>query len=389
MLQIINKEDCCGCSACVQICPKCCISMYEDNEGFLYPEINKDICVNCHLCENVCPVLHQGNPHQTLRTYAAKNKKEDIRSQSSSGGVFSLLAEYIIDRGGVVFGARFNEKWEVIHDYVEVKEGIAAFRGSKYVQSQIGDSYKKVEFFLKQSREVLFSGTPCQIAGLNYYLRKKYDNLLTVDLVCHGVPSPGVWRKYLRDQILNKDQSRISNIQFRDKRLGWKNFSFTIWGYSNINKNVPTILLTESLKNNVFMIGFLKNLYLRPSCYNCPCRNFKSGSDITIGDYWGVENYYHTYDDDKGVSLVCVNTSYGMKIYSLLMVDGFETPYEYTLSANSCLEKSVTIPKFRNIFWLSFQHEGFDSIERICGKMNPNFIHRAFSWIRSRIQYNK
>ena len=183
MLQIINKEDCCGCSACVQICPKCCISMYEDNEGFLYPEINKDICVNCHLCENVCPVLHQGNPHQTLRTYAAKNKKEDIRSQSSSGGVFSLLAEYIIDRGGVVFGARFNEKWEVIHDYVEVKEGIAAFRGSKYVQSQIGDSYKKVEFFLKQSREVLFSGTPCQIAGLNYYLRKKYDNLLTVDLV--------------------------------------------------------------------------------------------------------------------------------------------------------------------------------------------------------------
>lgn len=117
--------------------------------------------------------------------------------------------------------------------------------------------------------------------------KKKYDNLLTVDLVCHGVPSPGVWRKYLRDQILNKDQSRISNIQFRDKRLGWKNFSFTIWGYSNINKNVPTILLTESLKNNVFMKGFLKNLYLRPSCYNCPCRNFKSGSDITIGDYWG------------------------------------------------------------------------------------------------------
>ena len=180
--------------------------------------------------KNVCPVLHQGNPHRTLRTYAAKNKKEDIRSQSSSGGVFSLLAEYIIDRGGVVFGARFNEKWEVIHDYVEVKEDIAAFRGSKYVQSQIGDSYKKVEFFLKQSREVLFSGTPCQIAGLNYYLRKKYDNLLTVDLVCHGVPSPGVWRKYLQDQILNKDQSRISNIQFRDKRLGWKNFSFTIWG---------------------------------------------------------------------------------------------------------------------------------------------------------------
>lgn len=190
MIEIKDKKDCCGCSACVQKCPKQCISLKEDNEGFLYPEVDKSMCINCGLCEKVCPVLHQGESRKPLKVYAAKNQDEEIRRQSSSGGIFTLLAEKTIQDGGVVFGARFDEHWEVKHDYTETIEGLAAFRGSKYVQSRMEDNYRKAEMFLKQGRKVLFSGTPCQVAGLKRFLRKYYGNLLTIDMVCHGVPSP-------------------------------------------------------------------------------------------------------------------------------------------------------------------------------------------------------
>jgi coenzyme F420-reducing hydrogenase beta subunit len=175
--------------------------MQEDREGFLYPEIDKESCVGCDVCEEVCPSVHPKAPRTPLRVYAAKNKDEAIRLQSSSGGIFTLLAEKIIDRNGVVFGARFNEDWEVVHGYVETKEKLSVFRGSKYVQSRIGESYKQAEEFLKAGRFVLFSGTPCQVAGLKLFLKKEYENLVTVDLICHGVPSPGVWRKYLDEFI--------------------------------------------------------------------------------------------------------------------------------------------------------------------------------------------
>ena len=201
MIEIKDKKDCCGCSACVQRCPKQCITLKEDNEGFLYPIVDKKTCIDCGLCEKVCPILHQGEPQKPLKVYAAKNLNEEIRRQSSSGGIFTLLAEQVIQEGGVVFGARFDENWEVKHDYTETIEGLAVFRGSKYVQSRIEDNYKKAEEFLKQGRKVLFSGTPCQIAGLKRFLRKEYEELLTVDFVCHGVPSPGVWRKYLKETV--------------------------------------------------------------------------------------------------------------------------------------------------------------------------------------------
>ena len=201
MINIIDKKNCCGCNACVQHCPKSCVTMQEDEEGFLYPIVDQEACIDCGLCEKVCPVLNQGEERKPLQVYAANNPNEEIRMQSSSGGVFTLLAETIIQEGGVVFGARFNDDWEVIHDYTETKEELAAFRGSKYVQSRIGDSYCQAEQFLKKGRKVLFTGTPCQIAGLNLFLRKEYGNLLTVDFICHGVPSPGVWKSYLEELI--------------------------------------------------------------------------------------------------------------------------------------------------------------------------------------------
>lgn len=195
MIHITDKSKCCGCNACVQRCPKQCIAMREDEEGFLYPKVDVAVCIDCGLCEKVCPVINQNVPKEPLQVFAAKNKNEDQRLRSSSGGVFILLAENIIKQGGVVFGARFDKNWEVEHGYAETLEELEPLMRSKYVQSRIGNTYKEAEMFLKQGRKVLFVGTSCQIAGLHKFLRKEYENLLTVDFICHGVPSPGVWRK--------------------------------------------------------------------------------------------------------------------------------------------------------------------------------------------------
>ena len=195
MIEIRNKRDCCGCNACVQKCPQQCIGQSEDAEGFIYPQVDKARCVGCGLCEKVCPVINQNPKSKPLKVMAGRNGNEEIRMVSSSGGAFTLLAGEIIGRGGVVFGARFDENWNVVHSYTECTDGLAAFRGSKYVQSRIGETFSQAEKFLKQGREVLFTGTPCQIAGLRRFLGKEYDNLLAMDIVCHGVPSPGVWKE--------------------------------------------------------------------------------------------------------------------------------------------------------------------------------------------------
>lgn len=189
MIHIEDKSRCCGCAACMQRCPKLCITMSEDEEGFLYPKVDVSLCIDCGLCEKTCPVINQDEPHEPFAVYAAKNKDEKTRRESSSGGIFTMLAEQTIKSGGVVFGAKFNEQWEVEHGGVETIDDLAALRGSKYLQSRIGETYQEAERFLKEGREVLFSGTPCQIAGLKKYLRKDYPALLTVDVICHGAPS--------------------------------------------------------------------------------------------------------------------------------------------------------------------------------------------------------
>jgi len=320
MVDIKEKNECCGCNACVQRCPESCITMREDNEGFPYPEVDREVCIDCGLCEKVCPVIHQGDKRKPLAVYAVKHKDDKIRISSSSGGAFTALAESVIDEDGVVFGAKFDEDWSVFHDYTDTKEGLAAFRGSKYVQSRVGDSFKKAEYFLKAGRKVLFSGTPCQIAGLKLFLRKEYDNLLTVDFICHGVPSPGVWREYLKEETarqcggknsvlshpnIKERDARIESISFRDKRLGWKKYSFALTlSVPNGHGAKNTVLLSEPLNKNIFLRGFLTNLYLRPSCHACPAKSFKSGSDITISDFWGGQSIIPEWNDDKGISVM-------------------------------------------------------------------------------------
>ena len=359
MIEISDKKDCCGCSACVQKCPKQCISLKEDEEGFLYPVVDKETCIDCGLCEKVCPILHQGKERKPLKVYAAKNQNEEIRLQSSSGGVFTLLAEEVIQEGGVVFGARFDEHWEVKHDFTETIDGLSAFRGSKYVQRRMEDNYQKVESFLRQNRKVLFCGTPCQVAGLKRFLRKEYDNLLTIDFVCHGVPSPGVWRQYLKEMksklSKNKSNVDVENISFRDKKTGWKNYSFSLkCSKLGIDGESKTDSYVELARNNIFMKGFLADLYLRPSCYACPAKCGKSGSDITIGDLWGAPSIIVQEDDDKGTSLVLINKDIPyLKNYLSLWVK--EVDYSSALAYNICIERSVGETKKRAVFYSSIK----------------------------------
>ena len=295
--------------------------MQSDEEGFLYPIVDTQKCIDCGLCENVCPIINRGKSRSPINVFAAKNNNEEIRIKSSSGGIFTLLAEKIIIEGGVVFGAKFDKNWDVKHGYTETIEGLAAFRGSKYVQSQIEDNYQKAEKFLKQGRKVLFSGTPCQIAGLKCFLRKEYENLTTIDFICHGVPSPGVWRKYLKETVIHmcekktalpgsisKRNTHIESISFRDKNLGWKKYSFTLTLSITSNNGIKnTVLLQSSKYKNPFLIGFLRDLYLRPSCHQCPAKEFNSGSDVTIADFWGINKYMKNQNDHKGHSLIFIH----------------------------------------------------------------------------------
>ena len=372
----------------------------------MYPFVDIEKCINCGLCERVCPIINQGKPRSPLKVFAAKNKNEEIRLKSSSGGIFTLLAESIIQEGGVVFGARFDESWNVIHDYTEAIEGLEAFRGSKYVQSRIGKSFQQVESFLKTGRKVMFTGTPCQVAGLKKYLRKEYENLLTVDFVCHGVPSPLVWQEYLNkvicskkefsgntDLLFDKRAPEITGISFRDKLNGWKKFGFVVYAKcsseKDINKGLSTesrVLLHEPFYENVFMKGFLCDIFLRPSCYACPAKSGKSGADITLGDFWGIENHFPKFDDDKGISLVMIQTQKGQSFFTS-MENGsfFEVSYGEALAGNLAIERSAKCAsKYRSLFWES--EDKVTNILRVISKMKPGITRRCVDFIKRKIR---
>ena len=319
-------KDCCGCEACSQVCPKHCITMQLDKEGFLYPVVDKTDCIDCHLCKKVCPVINRNEPNLPIEVCVATSNDENVRLNSSSGGIFTALAERVIEAGGVVFGAMFDGDWNVIHGYVEEKAELERLRGSKYVQSHIGNSYREAEQFLKQGRQVLFSGTPCQIAGLRRFLRKQYENLLMVDVICHGVPSPGVWKRYLREEVarqcdpkntvlprpIHGRDAHIEGISFRDKTLGWEKFSFALVLSTTDGRGEKFSFCSRShLHENPFLKGFIADLFLRPSCYHCAVKNFSSGSDLTLADGWGIWNYKPEWDDDKGTSCVVVLSEKG------------------------------------------------------------------------------
>lgn len=347
MIKIDNKANCCGCSACAQVCPKSCVTMKADEEGFLYPIVNADSCINCKLCEKVCPHINNKKFDFPIKAYAVAHPDLKVRKLSSSGGAVTSIAEKIINNGGVVFGAVFDEGWNVKHQSICKIEDLKLIRGSKYVQSEIGNStYIEVEKLLKNNKNVLIVGTPCQIRGLNLYLKKEYSNLITVDIICHGVPSPKVWQHYLSKY---KKRGKIIQVEFRNKDLrGWEAYNFHLL-YQNRSGQMKAVY--EDIKQNPFMRGFIHDLYSRPSCSLCPAKNFNSGSDFTCGDFWGIKETYPEYYDENGVSILSVNTIKGDKFLKGLNAVMLPVDIEKAFAFNSSARISSKQHKFRSFFF--------------------------------------
>lgn len=359
-IKIGEKKNCMGCYACVNICPVSCISMNNDNEGFWYPEVDYDKCIECGKCIDVCPIINKTTVNNNPVAYACINDDESIRMKSSSGGMFTLIAEQIIDDGGGVFGVKFDEEFNAMHDYAEEKEDLEQFRGSKYVQSKIGNTYKQAKKFLDQGKKVLFTGTPCQIGGLKSYLRKDYYNLLCIDIICHGVPSPKVWKKYISHQesIHSKSTKKVS---FRRKDAGWKGSSISLLFENDIE-------YLQNHKKDIYMKAFLKNISLRPSCYECNFKTLHRESDITLADFWGVEHMVPEMDDNKGTSLIFVNSKAGESLLERIenRIIYKEVPINQSVKYNSAAIRSVKYNSKRNIFFNKLDKEEFESLVRSC-----------------------
>jgi len=310
MITIVETQNCTGCYSCSSICPEHCIAMQSDSEGFWYPTADRDTCVECGLCEKVCPMQRKAEVKNDPQAYACRNKDESVRLLSSSGGLFTLIAGQIISNRGVVFGASFNHDFTVSHSYVETMENLEGLRGSKYVQSKIGDTYKQIKGFLSQGQLVLFSGTPCQIGGLKAYLQNDYEKLFCVDIICHGVPSPEVWQKYVAYRE-KRAKSPTRRISFRRKDEGWKRFSVS-FSFENNTEYLQT------LDKDLYMQAFLRDICLRPSCHACNFKTLHRQSDITLADFWGIQHILPEMDDDKGTSLLLLNSNSGKKMFECI-----------------------------------------------------------------------
>ena len=354
MIEIKDKSKCSGCHSCMNICPKNCIEMKVDQEGFWYPAVDKEKCIKCGLCEKRCPILNDMNIENTPHAYACYNKDEEIRKESSSGGIFTLLASYIIDNGGIVYGAAFNQNFEVEHIEVTNKQNLSKLRGSKYVQSKLGNTYSKIKEHLNQNKLVYFSGTPCQIDGLLCFLNKKYDNLICQDIVCHGVPSPKIWKHYLKKFDLEKN----AKISFRDKSTGWDSYSFSIKQDSNSFKELSS--------QNEYMKVFLKDLCLRPSCYDCHSKSLHRNSDITLADFWGIKEVCPEMYDNKGTSLVFINSDKGKKLFDKISNDikYQEVDINDASKHNPSSFKSVNIPEKREEYMANIFNNQFDKYSK-------------------------
>lgn len=375
MINITDKSKCCGCSACANVCPKKCIVMISDKKGFLYPSVNKSECVSCGLCNKICPILNPKSNVEEKSAYAAYNKDDETRKVSSSGGIFGCIANEILNKGGVVFGAAYADDFKSIkHTGIEKKEDLPKLYGSKYLQSEIGDSYQSAEVYLKTCREVLFVGTSCQIAGLKAYLRKDYENLLTVDVICHGTPSPRVWKDYA-DEKENEFQSKIVAADFRNKRFGW-------------DKSVLLLLFANGKEycalgsKDDYIKGFLMNLYLRESCYKCVCKGNNVLSDISLGDFWGIEGVLPNFSDNKGASAVILNTEKGKaffeKLKSELVIE--KVDYSDVLKGNPALVSPVAKPDKSEKFWKLYHKQGLFKAYKVC--LKDTFIRKCYRFAR-------
>ena len=347
MIEVKDKKDCCGCWACENVCPKSCISMVEDAEGFRYPQVDQDVCIDCHLCEKVCPVANaKMDEKHEQRAYLLQHRDESVLHESASGGAFTAIASYVIERGGVAFGAAYDKDFQVVHQYAETVNDLWKFRNSKYVQSYVGKAYQEAKEFLKQGRMVCFSGTPCQLEGLLNYLRKPYDNLVTVDVMCHSITSPKIFRMYV-DMQKKKYGEDIENIMFRDKQpYGYKYSSMSV--YRN-GKQV----YKEGVETDVYLRSFFCDVNVRPSCYDCKFKKQHHLTDFTIWDCFDVRKFSKEFDNDKGVTRILANTD---KAHQILLEMNqvariMEIPVGEAVSGVKEMLHSVTMNPRREAFF--------------------------------------
>ncbi|MDD5429600.1 MAG: Coenzyme F420 hydrogenase/dehydrogenase, beta subunit C-terminal domain [Candidatus Omnitrophica bacterium] len=388
-MKVAEKEKCTGCGSCYNVCPVNAISMKEDREGFLRPAIDERLCTNCGLCSKVCPEVsnYEAKGFKKPTVYAAWNLDEAVRINSSSGGIFSVLSDYILEQGGVVFGAAFDEKLKVKHIPVFRKEELYKLRGSKYVQSEINNSFSQVREYLDENKKVLFSGTPCQVAGLLSFLGKDPPNLLTCDFVCHGVLSPKVFVGYLR-YLGQENNSKVTKIYFRDKRFGWDNFSVHVTFKNNKE-------YTVSPRKDKFFRGFAMSVYLRPSCSICRYAKIPRVGDISLGDFWGIgEEQKFTYNTHDGVSMVLINSTKGEDIFDLCRDRCFikQRELKEAVKNNAHLSLPSKASKYRTIFFSIFNRKGFAAaskkysgngiIKRIVTKIVGSKIIKIIEWGR-------
>ena len=354
---MISKNLCSGCSACLNICPKKAISMKKEN-GFLYPSIDYSVCIDCHNCEKICPQLSSSKKHEELFIIAAYAKDENIRKNSSSGGIFSLFAQKYLSNNGIVIGCAMAEDFKSAkHIAIKNEQDLRFLRGSKYLQSQTGQTFSDVKKFLLEGKNVLFSGTPCQVAGLSAFIpdyMKK--NLLTIDVICHGVPSPLVWEKYIEARE-KEAGAKTKAVSFRKKTDKTKEYSLFIEFENGKTFN-------ESIKNNFYLRGFVNNLFLRPSCYNCEIKNNAYKSDITLADYWGAEDVFEKEEVEKGISLVITHSEKGKKELAILQTSAFmiEVNKEAALKKNQSYYKKAKINSLTKNFMKDIKRQDIDKV---------------------------
>lgn len=356
----------------MNICPSQCIVMRRDREGFDYPVANPDRCVDCGLCEKVCPVLNPRKSSEPLSAYAVRN--EEYLMGSSSGGFFQSVAGKFVAEGGVVYGAVVNEDMTVGHADAEDMAAVERMRGSKYVQSDLYGTFEEIKYYLSESRKVFFTGTPCQVAGLNAYLGREYEGLLTAECACHGAPSPGLWEKYV-DAFGKKNGFKVSEVDFRDKSGGWRRYALAYKGEGHE--------MRVGRDKDPYMLLFLQDMTLRPSCYRCPSRNGRSGADITMADLWNVRETAPQMDDDRGVSLILINTEKGRGALEESGLGVKTIDKDRAVKYNGGFAESIEVPERRGEFFKGM-HSAPDIIRYMKGfVVRKSVLKRLYRYVRS------
>ncbi|GHU81158.1 F420H(2):quinone oxidoreductase [Clostridia bacterium] len=382
MIDKLDYSKCTLCASCLNGCPHNCIAFNKEKDSFLYPQIDYSKCTGCGLCEKKCPVLTPSAQRGVYKNvYAVINKDEEVRLKSSSGGVFSAIAEYILTKGGVVFGAAFDENFQVKHISVRKSADLHKIRGSKYVQSDIGKTYTEVKKLLIEGRLVLFSGCPCQVQALKQYLDKPYENLYTVDFICHGIGSQITFDNYLLS-LESEYKSKAKVFSFRDKINGWHLFSVKVEFENGKTFTRPCVYDT-------YMRGYFEYIFLKKACHDCPAKDFKSGSDVTMADYWGANVVEKKLDDDKGLSLCIVNTQKGEKLLKSIDTNilKWDTDYSKAISYNKSLLQSFPPSAKRKQFFDLISSVGYTkAFDRVC-KEKKMIVYKRI--VRKRLGFIK